>query len=324
MASARKPRASEKVASDAVAASDSERGWRLLAPWSSPASQNRWLDRTTWWGTPNALATPQRMLAELLEAIAGRYAGRRLSIDIRGKQLTLILGAVKVETGSPATHTMPLDPFNWWNELPGSREMRRWASAVTGIPVADHDDTPPDIERVVIDSQSVSIDDHPVGEVTAIVDTVRLEYGRVTELVTGPVDLDLHTSRQIVLEWVQRLEPDWNVRAHTGDLLAVDRSNWPITALVRPTVIEGTRVRMDILGVLVFGRTFMLPRRLVRARVLDIPAPADDMELVDASLEGDDVRVHLRHGGLRQPIRPDYIRTAVRDGVSRLTAAAFA
>jgi len=201
--------------------------------------------------------------------------------------------------------------------------MRRWTSAMTGLPVSD-EGAPPDIERVVIDSRSVSIDDHPVGEVTATVDTVRLEYGRVTELVTGPVDLDVHTSRQTVLEWVERYESQWNVRIHTDDLVAVDKSNWPVTALVRPAVVEAVHVRLDVVGVLVFGRTFMLPRRFVRTRVLDIPTQGDDMELVDASLDGDDVHVHLRHAGVRQPIHPDHIRNAVREGVSRLTAAAFA
>jgi hypothetical protein len=306
-----------------VAASDVERGWRLLGPWSSPASLNRWLDRTNWWNAPSPLAAPQRMLVELLEAVAGRFAGKQLTLDVRGKRLALTLGAVKVETNEPAAQTSAFDPFNWWKDLPGSREMRRWTSAMTGLPVSD-EDAPPDIERVVIDSRSVSIDDRPVGEVTATVDTVRLEYGRVTELVTGPVDLDVHTSRQTVLEWVERYEPQWNVRIHADDLVAVDKSNWPITALVRPTVVDGVQVRLDVVGVLVFGRTFMLPRRFVRTRVLDIPAQADDMEFVDASLDGDDVHVHLRHAGVRQPIHPDHIRNAVREGVSRLTAAAFA
>jgi hypothetical protein len=285
---------------------------------------SRWLDRTNWWGTPGAVATPQRMLVELLEAIAGRFVGKELTVEVQGKRLSLTLGAVKVETTDPTPQTLGVDPFSWWwKDLPGSREMGRWTSAMTGMPVAD-EDAVPDIERVVIDSRSVSIDDHPVGEVTATVDTLRIEYGRVIELVTGPVDLDLYTCRQTVVEWVERSKPEWNVRLHTDDLVAVDRSNWPFTALVRPTILEGVHVRLDIVGVVLFGRTFMLPGRLVRTRMLDIPAPTDDLDLVDATLEGDDVHIHLRHAGLRQPIHPEHIRNAVREGVSRLTAAAFA
>jgi hypothetical protein len=282
-----------------------------------------WLDRTNWWGAPGAAATPQRMLVELLEAIAGRFVGKELTVEVQGKRLSLTLGAVKVETTDPTPQTSGLDPFEWWKDLPGSREMRRWTSAMTGMPVAD-EDAVPKIERVVIDSRSVRIDERPVGEVVATVDTLRLEYGRATELVTGSVDLDVHTRRQTVLEWVERDQPKWNLRLYTDDLVAVDRSNWPFTALVRPTILEGVQVRLDIVGVVLFGRTFMLPGRFVRTRMLEIPAPADDMDLVDASLEGDDVHIHLRHAGLRQPIHPEHIRNAVREGVSRLTAAAFA
>jgi hypothetical protein len=254
-----------------------------------------WLDRTNWWGAPGAAATPQRMLVELLEAIAGRFVGKELTVEVQGKRLSLTLGAVKVETTDPTPQTSGLDPFEWWKDLPGSREMRRWTSAMTGMPVAE--DAVPKIERVVIDSRSVRIDERPVGEVVATVDTLRLEYGRATELVTGSVDLDVHTRRQTVLEWVERDQPKWNLRLYTDDLVAVDRSNWPFTALVRPTILEGVQVRLDIVGVVLFGRTFMLP---------------------------DHVHIHLRHAGLRQPIHPEHIRNAVREGVSRLTAAAFA
>jgi hypothetical protein len=291
----------------------------VLAPWTSPETITAWLDATTWWARPQVFVPRPEMLVELLEAVAGRYLGKELVLDVRGRRVTLVLGEIRIEAADARTL---MDPFTWWADLPGSREMLRWTRRLPGIGGGDPE-PPPVLDKVHIESSAVAIDEHPVGDVAATVDTVRLDYGRATELVTGPVELDVHTDRGTVVAWVSRSLPDWQVRLLTDDLLTVRHRDWKFTVVARPRLVSDRQVQIDAVGVLLFGRRLMLPRFLVRQRTYDLPAGSDELELIDATLAGDDVHVRFRHPGIRQPVRPDHLRAAVREGVAQLGASVF-
>src|SRR3982751_907293 len=93
------------------------KGWRLLTPWPSNAGLTQWLDRRRWWGGQQEMRTPQRMLVDLLEAIAGRFVGRELTLEVRDKRVTLTLDDVRVQADeveeADKTDEAPVDPFFW-------------------------------------------------------------------------------------------------------------------------------------------------------------------------------------------------------------------
>jgi hypothetical protein len=117
--------------------------------------------------------------------------------------------------------------------------------------------------------------------------------------------------------------PEWRVQVWDNDLVAVRHRDWRFTLLVSPQAIAGTNVDVDVVGVVLFGRSVRLPRRFVQHRTYELPAPSDELELVGARVDGDDIYVQLRHAGIRQAVRPDHIRAAVREGVTRLGAKVF-
>ncbi|MET0902216.1 MAG: hypothetical protein ABWZ52_03160 [Acidimicrobiales bacterium] len=293
-------------------------GWRLLAPWTSPDGLTRWLNGTAWWGSSSLKSGPA-MVVELLEAIAGRFTGQQLTLDVRGHRLTLVLDGVRVEGGeAPAS-----DPLTWWLDLPAGREARRWSRAMTGRPAADEPPPPADIERVFISSSGLAIDDRPVGDVDATVDSVRLELGAVTELVTGRVDLEVRTTRRTVLDWINRSVTQWELRPAAGDLIVVRHDRWPGALLARPAAVTPRGVDVDIVGVRVLERDVRLPARFVRHRRYELPRLSDGLVVDAIDVDAEAVTVRLGHPGIRQPVRPEHLRTAVREGVARLGALAF-
>src|SRR4051794_27873713 len=73
-------------------------GWRSLSPWPTSAAMTQWLDQTRWWGRQQAMPSPQRMLVDLLEAVAGRFIGRQLTLELRDRRVTLTLDDVRLHT----------------------------------------------------------------------------------------------------------------------------------------------------------------------------------------------------------------------------------
>lgn len=292
-------------------------GWRVLAPWTSPELLKGWLDGTAWWSASTVKSGPA-MVVELLEAVAGRFTGQLLTLDLRGHQVTLVLDGVRVAGGEAPSP----DPFTWWLDLPASREARRWRRVMTGQPAAE-DPPPTELERVLITSSDLSIDGRTVGDLDATVEAVRLELGVVSELVTGQVDLEIRTSRRVVLDWINRTSPQWVLRPGTDDVVMVRHERWPATLLMRPTDATPTAVEADVVGVRLFDREVRLPARLVRRVRYALPPLSGELVVDAIEVGAEQIVINLRHPGIRQPVRPEHIRAAVREGVTRLGARAF-
>lgn len=272
-------------------------GWRSLIPWPSPETITRWHDETSWWLTPEAKRRPRALLAELLEAMAGRFAGRRLRFELEGRALRMTLDDVRIDPGAAGTDGTAVAP-DGEGAAPGRLS-----------------DAP---ERVVIDVSEVVIDDDHVGTVSAVVIQPRLEFEGRTEVVTGPVDLAVVTTRSSVVQYLRPKMPGWRMEPRAGDLVAIRPPKKRLTVLVRPE-LDGTRtVRAHVVGVLLFQREVSLPRPFRPVRTFEIPWTETELDLVDTTLDGDEVRVRLRHGGIRHPVRIEDLRTAVRDGVLAL------
>lgn len=88
--------------------------------------------------------------------------------------------------------------------------------------------------------------------------------------------------------------------------------------LVRPVSVDAAAATLDVVGVRVVGRAVTIPRRFVRRVVQPLPDLPSDLELIQVRLRGDLVEVSLRSAGLRLPIRPEHVRSAVREGVALL------
>lgn len=283
-------------------------------PWTSPDTLTRWIERTTWWARPTALTSSSEMLVELVEAVAGRFLGRELTMEVGGRKVTLTLGQVRVERSAGG------QPSAWWDDLPGSREMRRWTRLVTRAP----SNQGADLERVHVESSHVLLDGGAIGDVAADIDGVRLDYGNPAMLVTGPVDLEVRTAGATIVEWVERALPEWTVQRRDADLFAVRHRDWRFTVLARPDTVAGRSLHLDIVGVVVLGRDVKFPRRMVRSRTIELPPLGDELELIGARVDGDAIFVTLRHAGVRQPVRPEHLRAAIREGAAYLGAKVFA
>lgn len=289
-----------------------------LPSWTSGVDLTRWFDQTAWWDGPTLARAPQLALAEVIEAVAGRFTGRDLSLQVRGHAVRGHVDAVQV-TGRPSP--MPADdPFGWLADATRLRDVVRWSRGILGV--GDGGAGAP-IDAVEFDATNVHVDELPVGAVAVRVDGVRLEP-TVTfpEVVTGPITFDVQTTREHVLRWLGRFFPEWDLRPRDAELLVVRGPGWRFPLLVRATV-EPRVVHAAAIGVVVLGRAIRFPRFLVRTRTIDVPTidPALDLEAVQ--VEGDRVVLRVRHEGVRQRLHLDALRAAVRDGATKLGATIF-
>jgi hypothetical protein len=290
-------------------------GW-LLPSWISPADVSRWLDATAWWDTGGQ--SPQRALVELLEAVAGRFTGRDLTLQGYGRAVRLRLDGVRIR--ARRVPNAAEDPLRWWAETSGMGELFRWSRRVIGLD--DANGLPP-VETVALDATDVSVDGLAVGSVAAQVDGVRLDPAvPLPQLVTGAIDLDVRTTRARVIDWVRRVAPAWDIQSFSHELLTVriPQTRVPVRVLIRPTLL-GRAVRIETVGVVLFGRALRLPRVLVRTRVHPLPSLDADLEIVEARVAGEEVALHLRHQGVRQSLHLDALRRVIRDGTTKLTGA---
>ena len=289
-----------------------------LPTWTSGADLTRWFEQTAWWDSPTLARAPQLALAELLEAVAGRFTGRELSLQVRGHLVRGQVDAVQV-TGRPSP-TAADDPFGWLANATRLRDVVRWSRGLFGM--GDGNAAPP-IDAVEFDATAVHVDDLLVGTVAVRVDGVRLEPTvPFPEVVTGSIAFDVVTTRAEVLRWLRRFFPDWDIRPHDDGLLVVRGPGWRAPLVVRATVDPRT-VHTEAVGVVVLGRTFRLPRFLVKSRTFAVPAIDPALELEAVTVAGDAVTLAFRHAGVRQRLHLDALRAAVRDGATKLGATIF-
>ena len=85
-----------------------------LAPWPSPRDVSSWFEQTAWWNTPTFGLAPHRALVELLEAVAGRFTGRELTLQVRAHSLRLRVATVRMRARELPNAVE--DPLGWWAE----------------------------------------------------------------------------------------------------------------------------------------------------------------------------------------------------------------
>ncbi len=297
------------------------RPW-VLPRWPRYDDLTQWFEQTAWWDTAALTRTPQRALVELLEAIAGRFTGHELTVRMRARGVRLRLDDVRVRARE--TPDVTTDPIGWFRETSGVRELVRWTRRAVGLTAAGEPADVAPVDLVALDATDVEIDGLAVGRVAARVVGVRLEPKLpLPELVTGPIELDVHTTRERLLAWVRR-DLGWDVAGWRDGLVALRLSKprplRSVRLLLRPT-LRGRVLRTETVGAVVLGRELRFPRRFVTVRERRVTAPDPALELVDAVVDGDDVTVRLRHGGVRRALRLDELRAVIRDGATVLSDA---
>src|SRR5262249_53767959 len=140
----------------------------------------RWFEQTAWWDGSTLGRAPQQALAEALEAVAGRFTGRELSLQIRGHAVRFRVDAVQVRAQPTPT---PSDAFSWLADTTGLRDVVRWSRGMFGFHQAG---AVASIDMVEFDAHDVYVDEQLVGTVAVRVDGVRLEPTLpLPEVVTG-------------------------------------------------------------------------------------------------------------------------------------------
>src|SRR5262249_22097461 len=218
----------------------------------------RWFEQTAWWDGPTLGRAPEQALAEALAAVAGRFTGRELSLQIRERAVRFRVDAVQVRGRSAPAPTRSDDPFGWFADATRLRDVMRWSLGVFGLDNAGAGAgagagaTAP-IEAVEFDAHDVHVDELLVGTVAVLVDGVRVEPTvPLPEIVTGSIAFDVRTTRAEVVAWLRRFFPEWDIRLHRDDRLVVRGPRWRMPVLVRATVDPST-VRADAVGVVVLG-----------------------------------------------------------------------
>ena len=307
-------------------------GYTLLGPWTSPDALEQWFQSTRAW-TPAmwpTLPQPQVVVRDLIAAIAGRFAGRALTIDVGGHPVELVLEAVAVDdppdgqpgcepavkTAAASRWPWPIpsppaslpDVFGWWRDA-----MRIPRPSLPRAPKLQRA-----LRHVRVDATDVRVEGALVGAVSATAEQVRIEPGRQPQLVTGPVDLVVRSTRAAVAAFLSRRDPRRRFDPRADGLVRISQPGRRIALIVRPQV-TGRLVHVDVVGIAVFGRELAIPKRLVRRRTFRIPPLAEGVELVDVEERDGVVLARLRHPGVREPIPLDRVREAIRAGAARLT-----
>jgi hypothetical protein len=288
-----------------------------LPSWSAPGEATSWFDQTSWWSGPGLARTPQRALVELLEAVAGRFTDRDLSVNVREHDIGLRVTDVRIRARE--ARSAADNPLGWFADTAGVRELFRWSRSVMkrGDGIGD---VPP-VEAVSVEATDVVLDGARVGDVSLHVDGMQLDP-RVPfpDVVTGPLELEVRTTRARVVDWVRGRWPDAQLRGHADGLVSLVLPRPRVRMVVRPTV-DTESVTVETVAVILLGRQLRLPRFLVRTRVYPLPRLDPEVELVDVAIDGDDVMFRFRHAGVRQSINLDVLRSAIRDGASKLGSA---
>jgi hypothetical protein len=204
--------------------------------------------------------------------------------------------------------------------VPATRTVRRWTRALTGDAAQAEPDAT--VERVRVDTTGVAIDAQPVGDVTATIDGVHLEFGATSEIVTGRVDLEVRASRTTAFGWLRAALPEWDLRLLPGGLIAGRSWRWPVALVGRPELTDPHTVRVHVVGVEIAGRSIRLPKWFARDRTFELPQSAE-FDVIDVRLDDECVILELRHEGVRQVVKPAHVRAAIRDGMTRLGASVF-
>jgi hypothetical protein len=293
-----------------------------LPSWSAPGDATSWFDETSWWTGPAIARSPQRALVEVLEAVAGRFTGRELAVNVREHDVSLRIVDVKVTAREVRSATE--NPLGWLADTAGVRDLFRWSRSVTRLGKRGDGvgDAPP-VESVTLEATDVYLDGSAVGDVSLHVDGMQLDP-RVPfpDVVTGSLELEVRTTRARVVDWLHRVRPDWELQGHAEGLVSVRLPRPRVRMMVRPTV-DTESVRVETVAVVLLGRQVRLPRFLVRTREFPLPALDPSVELVDVAIADDDVVFRFRHEGVRQAINLDVLRAAVRDGATKLGSALF-
>ncbi|HSS10778.1 MAG TPA: hypothetical protein VLL25_12890 [Acidimicrobiales bacterium] len=251
---------------------------RTTAGWANPAS----------WGGPAAglAASPDRVLLDLVEGIAGRFAGQRLSIAGAGGSISVVLDSLQVQRRLPR-----------WSVAGGERQLE--------MRVLGHD----------LDVRGWRFDD-----VEAVTQHVRLRLGLPTKLTAEGVDVVLRGEFERVLRHLAaRGTSAWSwTPADNGLVMARSCQRPNVAFLVQPLFV-GQRIRLEVLAVHWRGHRATVPRWLRLARSLPLPELPGGARLFDASVRDGMLTARLRYEAVGYEVDLDKLRGAVQRGETSLS-----
>jgi hypothetical protein len=254
---------------------------------SSRASELPWLDAwvraTTWWMDPEAwadfggepFASAERMLFDLVEGLARRFAGRRVELKRGGATIRFVLDSLRIERRGDVEARLDALDVDWGGyRVERANAVARQVSLEPGVPAR-------------LSSRTVD--------------------------VTGsarPESLGPWLEPRLPGSWSLRDAGEGLVAARPRRGPVELRV---VPSLVRRSA-GCHEVRLELHEVAVAGRAVRLPQRLRPGLTRSLPPLPDGVELLDASYEGGLVRFRLRFPGWSEPLDLDRLREAVLRG----------
>ncbi|MGZ4666189.1 MAG: hypothetical protein ACXV5Q_14450 [Frankiaceae bacterium] len=206
----------------------------------------------------------ERALLSVVEAVAANVTGTRLAFDLAGRQLSFVLDEVRAE------------------RLPGP------GGALHGA--------------LHLVASELTLAGVRVERARALVPKLRIEGGTRPHVVSDRIHVELDVAREALAGWLAHALPGSAVTARPDGLVSLRPAGWLYDLVVCPSFAgRAVQVRLHRIGML--GFEVPLPRLLAPRRTVSLRSPAPEIQIVDLEETPANLRVHLHHTGLRQPLR---------------------
>jgi hypothetical protein len=281
----KEPGPSRSVESDASTGAGRMPPVWWLEDWLTATST--WGDMLRWRGLPGVIApSPERVLLDLVEGVAGRFTGRQLSVKGAGGPISCVLDSLRVQ----------LRP-------------RRGGGAGSERQV-----------EVRVEGEDLVVHGWTFDEVEAVARKVRLSLGLPSQLTAEAVDVVVRVPLERALRFLEhRTALAWTLDpAERGLISARPQSRPGLVLLVEPVFAVG-EIRFEVRAVTWKDHRLTVPGWLRVARSRPLPELPGGGEVVDAVLREGMVTARLRYGEVTKVIDLDQLRAAVQRGEPALS-----
>jgi hypothetical protein len=249
---------------------------------------DEWLKATaTWtnaasWNSATGLApAPERVLLDIVEGVARRFAGQQLSIGHAQRPISIVLEWLNLRRRPPR-------PSASGDE--GQVEMR-------------------------IGGRDLDVHGWKFDEVEAVTQDVKLSLGRPSTLRAEGIDIVLRSPLERLLPRLQeRLALEWSLRpSETGLIEARPRSRPNLVLVIQPVFVN-EHIRLEIVAAHWKDLKVRVPGWLRLARSWRVPDLPGAGKVREASLRGGMLTARVRYEQVSQVIDLEQLRGAVQRG----------
>jgi hypothetical protein len=252
-------------------------GW-WMDEWLKATSA--WTNPASWEGAAGVAPAAERVLLEIVEGVARRFAGQRLSIAHAGAPISLVLDSLQLRHRPKSS---------------GQGGGRRVEVRVGG--------------------QDLDVQGWRFDGVEAVSQHVNLGLGLPSVMSAESVDVVLWGPVDRLLPRLEeRIAPEWRLTpAEKGRFVARPRSRPKFAVLIQPVFMD-EHIRLEVVAAFWKGAKVTLPGWLRLARSWRVPEMPGGGKLHEASLADGILTARVRYERLSQVINLEEFRRAVQQG----------